>query len=251
MYFKLINKLFKDIKINNYYYNLAKTWKIILARIFDLFLSSIIPIILTFIFFIKPSKNKIDNYFVFPFLLLLIGFICLIIYFLIIPYFGNSKTLGRLIFGILLYHENKIKFKHIFIREIFIIFIPWFIGITTNLLCCLIFKINIGKELDNNSNNIAQNSPVIWILKFTSTFYFIWYFIMIISIIFDKKNQVFYDYKMKIFMLSKVSKIEFIKNKNNKEINREKNPHIHLSIDQPGNINRDALDEIDELESDI
>ena len=234
--------------INNKKYKLSKLWKIVLARIFDIIISSILPILIGTIFNIITFKYGV-NIFILPIILLFFGFGWLFIYFVVIPYFCKTQTLGRFLFNIILYRESKITILNIFTRELFIIFIPWFVGVGTNLISFLIFKVDINNIFNSSSPGNANSETVMFIVQITSTFYSIWYCFIFIGLFIDKRNQILYDYKMKILMLSKYTEIKVENDINEKITSNEE--HIHLKKNQPGNISDEALKEIDELKSKI
>ncbi len=230
-----------DFIIDNKVYNIATKKRIFFARFFDLVFSSIPTIILAVIF--QSFIHHFKNIYIAPLILLIVGFVWLVFYFILIPWLCKTKTLGKLFFGLILYKENKNKIKlwEILIREIFIIFIPWIVGVCTNIIAFLVFKIDI--------NNITNNSQTLLIMRITTSFYVVWYLFMIIGLFIDKKNQLFFDFHLKIYILS------FIKD-NNLNLNNDSklsksDLHIHLKYDQPGNIDDDVLKELSDMESEI
>ncbi len=236
----MINSNFRNIIIEDKNYKLAKTWSVVFSGLFDLCFSSAITIIISLIF----HHLHIESTLLLS-LLIVLSFIIMIIYYLIIPYFCKTKTLGRLIFRIKLYCKNGIKFKHLLIREAFIIFIPWFIGIFTNLFLLVYFHVDINSIFIEPTSK--EQSISLFIFRFTSTIYSIWYLILLVGLLIDKNNQLFYDYKLKIYMLTKVSEEKQSKDKEN-ELITQKEKHIHLGNNQPGNIDDKALKDIDKLE---
>ncbi len=232
------HKKIKIIQINNTEYKIAKVSLIVFARILDIFFSSLFLIAISFIF--KPIVNHSQVAFII--ILIFSAFIFLFFYFVILPFYTKTKTLGRLILGIKIYNPNKIKFHYILLRELMIIFIPWFIGITINLIIVFLLKININQIFNPSKLNGNEKAALLF-LKISSTFIIFWYIFMFIGLIIDKNNQLFFDFKMQNFLIKKSNVLITNKNIDNNSISKEIN-HIHLAHNQPGNINIDALDEI-------
>lgn len=224
-------------------YYLAKTWKRITARIIDIFIVSIIPGVITLIWF-SINKDTINNWKGLV-IMIILNYIFFTLYFVIVPWKFNGQTLGKKIFDIKLVEQNnkKIPFKTILLREIILIFIP----ITLAMIAILLAYFFFHTTIKNVNNNTIQG---FWINIFIRTIYsFIaaWYLGIIITTKIDKKHQLFYDYKFNIYII------------NNKPLGKKINPqeekielnnniiHIHLGTKQPGKITKKNLDEIKNL----
>lgn len=224
-------------------YCLAKPWKRISARIIDIIIVSLIPGIISLIWFFldKSTINSWKSLII----MIIINYVIFIIYFLLIPWKFNGQTIGKKIFKIKLVHQEnkKILFKTIFLREIILIFIP------VTLIMIGILLTNIF--LQNNIGNVSENKIIsFWInvlIRIIYSFIFAWYLGIIISIKFDKRHQLFYDYKSAIYIINEKP---LLKKPNPQEIKKEtdkKFVHIHLGTNQPGNIEKKDLKEINDL----
>ncbi len=181
-----------------------------------------------------------------PILLIIIGFIWLVFYFIIIPYIFDGRTFCKILFKIILYKQDnqKIKLLNIIIRESILIFIPWIIGVVVNAINFLIFKINFTFDSTN------YNQTTILLIRLSTTFYFLWYLFIILGVYIDRKNQLYFDFKMNIYVLKYIEKIKDINNTNNKTISHNEN-HVHLLKNQPGNLDENVIKELEEIESEI
>ncbi|MDQ7982636.1 MAG: RDD family protein [Spiroplasma sp.] len=223
-------------------YALARTWKRICARIFDIFIVSLIPGIITLSWYLI-NKTSVNNW-ISVLIMIIINFLIIIIYFLIIPWKFNGQTLGKKIFLIKLTNENNqaITFKSIFLREIFLVFIPVLLTMLAILITSLVLNANIANVDDKTSGGFWINVLVRVIFSFV----FAWYLGIMITIKVDKKHQLFYDRKNHLYVINKYP----IVNKSNfsrQEQNQEPIIHVHLGQDQPGKINQEELDNIQDL----
>lgn len=87
-------------------YIIAKTWKRIIARIFDVIFVSLIPLIIGLAIHYLDNKGNQESWQLI--IIFIINIIIVIIYFVIIPWKCKGQTLGKLIFQIRLVNE-KIK----------------------------------------------------------------------------------------------------------------------------------------------
>lgn len=219
-------------------YKIAQTWKRITARIFDIIIVSIMPLVIGLIIYLGDKNNqewwKIMIVFI-------INIVSVIIYFVIIPWKYDGRTLGKLIWQIKLVNVNnkKLTLKQLFYREMFLVFIP--LGFTTAIILFLrlTFNINIVSIKPNNTLNFWINI----LIRVVVSFDFAWYCgIMIVTKI-DKYHQLFYDRHDKTYVINKnpiIKKINVKQDKHNE-------PHIHLVFCQPGNISEDELVNIHNL----
>lgn len=222
-------------------YYLARTWKRILARILDIIFASLIPGLISLIWFLT-DKTAINNWKPL-FIIITINYMVLILYFIIIPWKFSGQTLGKRIFLIKLSHQNneKISFKSIALRETILVFIP----ITLTMLSIVLTSIFLGTNIANINEKTTSG---FWINILTRTIYsfvFAWYLGIMITTKIDKKHQLFYDRKYQIYI---TNKHPLLKKLNSQEIKRNNNIiHIHLKNQQPGNIKQEGLDEIKDL----
>lgn len=214
-------------------YQISSIVRIFFARMFDIILSSLIPLVLDF-------TNRFWNLsltitFV---IMVLVTLSILIIYFILIPYFWQGQTCGKFLLRIKLVNSKNLwKFRYLITREVFIIFIPWIIQITCNLIIALVFKLNLSKVVADDNTHPAA----LIILRSSTAFYFFWFLGLTLAVAFDDKHQFFIDHKNNIFIV------------NTKQISPPRQPlsttppvsvvknHIHLQEHQPGTISDDDL----------
>lgn len=218
---------------------IAKTWKRIIARIFDIIFVSLLPLILGLVVYYATNKNQ-DVWWTLV-LIFIINIITVIIYFVVIPWKCHGQTLGKFILRIRLVttKNQDLKLKQILLRELFLIFIPLLLTTSIILFLTLTFHENIAMINTNSTLNSWLNILVRSIVSFD----FAWYCgIMIVTKI-DKYHQLFFDRYHQTFV---VNNRPLAKGK--KPIVTSNNqPHVHLAYSQPGNINDDELENINSL----
>lgn len=224
-------------------YYLAKTWKRITARIVDIFIISIIPGVITLIWF-SINKNTINNWKGLV-IMIILNYILFTFYFVVIPWKFNYQTLGKKIFGIKLVEQDnkKIAFKIILLRETILIFIP----ITLAMIAILLANFFLHTTIKNVSSDTIQG---FWINIFIRTIYsFIaaWYLGIIITTKIDKKHQLFYDRKFNIYVIDNKPLTKKLNPQEEKQELNKNIVHIHLGTKQPGKITKKELDEIKNL----
>lgn len=223
-------------------YFLARTWKRILARFIDIVIVSLIPAMIALIWYFI-NKKMINNW-VSLLIMILINILICGIYFLIIPWKFNGQTLGKKLFLIKLTNEKNqpIAFKSILIREIFLVFIPVILTMIAIFITTVVLKTNI-----NNIND--KTSSGFWIGVLTRvifSFVFAWYLAIMIIVKIDKSHQLFFDRKKQLYV---INKHPVFKRKVTQSNAKHEEPiiHIHLGKDQPGKINQEELDNIQDL----
>lgn len=222
-------------------YYLAKTWKRISARIIDIIIVSLIPGIISLIWFLI-DKNTINTWQA-VLIIMLLNYLLFILYFVVLPWKFNGQTLGKKIFFIKLVSEDneQIPFKHLLIRESILVFIPITIAMMAILLTNIFLKSSVA-EIDDTTSIGTWISVLIRIIY---SFIAAWYLGIMITTKIDKKHQLFYDRKFNIYTINKEP---LLKKPNPQEVKKDPNiVHIHLGTKQPGNINQEELDEIQDL----
>lgn len=220
-------------------YSIAKTWKRITARIFDIFFVSIIPLVIGLV--IYDNNNVQAPIWWTLMIVVIINFLTVVLYFVFIPWKCHGQTLGKLIFQIKLVKANNknLTFWEVFYREIFLTLIP--------LLLMTLIILFLQLTFNEKIVNIETNNPLNWwlniLIRTVISFDFAWYCgIMIVTKI-DKYHQVFYDRRINIYTINKKAVVLKIDSKPN-IINE---PHIHLGYSQPGNISDEQLEDINLL----
>ncbi|MBE4703820.1 RDD family protein [Spiroplasma platyhelix] len=222
-------------------YYLAKTWKRITARIIDIIIVSLIPGIITLIWFLI-DKSSVNNWKALL-IMMLFNYLLFTLYFVIIPWKFNGQTLGKKMFAIKLVQENndKISLKNILIREAILVFIPITLTMVAILLSSIFLQSNVA-EIDDKTTSGFWISVLVRIIY---SFIFAWYLGIMITTKVDKKHQLFYDRK---FNLYAINKNPLLKKPSPQETKENPNLiHIHLGTKQPGNISQEELDEIKNL----
>ncbi|ELL44447.1 hypothetical protein SMIPMB4A_v3c6960 [Spiroplasma melliferum IPMB4A] len=220
-------------------HQLARPVRVIFARFFDIILASLIPLALTLTMKYWDQARTIWA----PILVIGITFVLFFLYFILIPYFWDGKTIGKFCFQIkLVTSETKLKLAVIFTRELFITFLPWFVVLLTNLSLNLIFKVSLS-DLFRATN---KNPIALIIIRTITTIYFLWYIGLIFGLVLNPNHQILFDRHFHLFTVKKnpISKKE---PKEPKKLITRKTKHIHLQENQPGNISDEILKEIDEL----
>lgn len=223
-------------------YSLARTWKRILARFIDIVIVSLIPAIITLIWYFI-DKKMINNW-ISLLVMILTNLLILGIYFLIIPWKFNGQTLGKKLCLIKLSYENNqtITFKSILIRETFLVFIPVILTMIAIFITTVVLKTNISNINDKTSSGF-------WISVLTRvifSFVFAWYLGIMIIVKIDNKHQLFFDRKNQLYVINKYPILKS-KTVNSNSKQPETIIHIHLGTDQPGKINQEELDNIQDL----
>ncbi len=221
-------------------YMLTKTWKRIIARIFDVIFVSLIPLILELVLYYLDNKNDQEWWkIVFVFVM---NLLITIIYFVIVPWKCKGQTLGKLIFQIKLVNENNkdLTLKQLFYRELFLVFIP--LLLITSII--LFMKLTFNENIVNINTNSTLNSWLNILVRSVVSFDFAWYCGIMIVIKIDKYHQLFFDRYYQTFVINKKPLVKHNKKKIAININE---PHIHLVYSQPGNISDSELENIDSL----
>ncbi|WP_338965380.1 MULTISPECIES: RDD family protein [unclassified Spiroplasma] len=220
-------------------HQLARPARIIFVRFLDIILASLIPLILTLTMNYWYGQRTVWP----PIVVIGITFLLFFCYFVLLPYFWDGKTIGKFLFQIKLVNtEQKLKLGVIFTRELFIIFLPWFIVLLTNLSLNLIFHVNLG-DLFRTTN---KNPVAIIVIRIVTTTYFLWYLGLIFAVVLNPNHQILFDRHFNLFNVKTKPIVKKQKKASKKPITRE-HQHVHLQKDQPGNISDEILKEIDEL----
>lgn len=229
-----------DKEFESYY--LVKTWKRITARIIDILVVSLIPGLITLIWFLI-DKNSVDNW---ASLLgmMIFNYLLFIAYFIFLPWKFNGQTWGKKLLGIKLAHaeEGGLTLKHLFIRESILVFIPITLAMIAMLLTSIFLQSNVG-AIDEKTTTGFWISVLV---KVIYSFIFAWYLGIMIVVKVDKKHQLFYDRNFQLYV---VSKNPLLKKPSTQAMKEKQNElvHVHLGTKQPGRISQEELDEIQDL----
>lgn len=230
----------------NQEYNFVGLSKVIVARILDYLLISIVTFFISWVIYQSKHLTNLGMFLVNHITVLN----CLLIYFVVIPYFGHGKTIAKMIFRFKLVKANsqKIRFFNLMYRELIITFVPWVILIISNLIMTLGFKYVVFNFKAQNFLVVKpqQGLPlaITIILRSVGLFYLGWYTILIILYKIEKNHQIWFDRYLKIYVVSESKKIRTSETDNSVFI--EKN-HIHLKENLPGNIDDKHLENIEDF----
>lgn len=229
-----------DKEFESYY--LVKTWKRIIARIIDILLVSLIPGLITLIWFLI-DKNSVDNW-ISLLIMMIFNYLLFIAYFIFLPWKSNGQTWGKKLLGIKLAHaeESGLTIKHLFIRESILVFIPMTLTMIAILLTSIFLQSNVG-TIDEKTTAGFWISVLVRVIY---SFIFAWYLGIMIVVKVDKKHQLFYDRKFQLYV---VNKNPLLKKPSTQEMKEKQNEivHVHLGTKQPGRISQEELDEIQDL----
>lgn len=220
-------------------HQLARPLSVIFVRFFDIILANLIPLVLTLT---MKYWGRVQTIWA-PILVISVTFVIFFLYFVLIPYFWDGKTIGKFCFQIkLVTNEAKLKLAVIFTRELFIIFLPWFVVLLTNLSLSLIFEVSLI-DLFRTTN---KNPIALIIIRTITTIYFLWYLGLIFGLVLNPNHQILFDCHFNLFIVKKNPIPKKTPTVPKKLITR-KTKHIHLQENQPGNISDEILKEIDKL----
>ncbi len=220
-------------------YPLASLWRSFFARLFDWMIVSILPFVLEI-----TSNLWSANHVWPPLMITAISVFLMLGGFIFIPYFSQGRSLGKYLLRIkLVTKKTKISFWAIFSREFILVFVPWLIAITINLIIAFAYHINLGQAIGNEKKHFI---PLL-LFRVSVLFYFLWYLGLGAAIKFDKYHQFFVDHYFELFVVNPHNlKKSQIKKKPYVTIDQSYE-HSHLGHNQPGNISEEILDEINEL----
>ncbi|WP_338985267.1 RDD family protein [Spiroplasma endosymbiont of Diplazon laetatorius] len=214
--------------IENSSHNLVKPHlgRIFFARLLDVVLCSVLPLVLAIIQPISNWQTFLINFSV--------SQLIIFSYFVLLPYFWKGNTLGKLILNLRLKKTNdeKIKMRDVFLREFYFLYIPLIFQIFVQIILGIIIYTTPKDE---------QNESTEFILKIINNigyvFLAMWFIYIPLTIYLQKENLSAIDLKVKtkVFYLEKVLVIT--------RIEKEKK-HIHLQNDKPGKIDVKEIEKI-------
>ncbi|AVN61230.1 RDD family protein [Mesoplasma florum] len=201
------------LKENEFY--LPSLWKIFFARLTDLIISSLLFLILGFIF---KDQAKEGNW-IFLFIIFSAALIWNFSYFVLLPYFFNGKTVGKIIFRIKLVKfkaSEKLKFKDIFERELWFILLPWCLLYLGNILFLFLMS-----KYDKTKSSVYLDAGYI-IYQLNYWIFLIWNIAIALSIKLQKNHQASVDMKNKVIVvLEKQKQTKIYKNQSGKSVLKE------------------------------
>ncbi|WP_106078990.1 RDD family protein [Mesoplasma coleopterae] len=193
-----LSKVEKNALRENEFY-LPSLWKVFFARLTDLIISSLLFLILGYIF---KDQAKEGNW-IFLFIIFSTALIWNFSYFVLFPYFLKGKTVGKIIFKIKLVKfkvDEKLRFKDVFERELWFILMPWCLLYLGNILFLFLMM-----KYDETKNDIFVNSGYI-IYQLNYWIFMIWNVAIGLSIKLQKNHQSSVDMKNKIIVVLEKSK---------------------------------------------
>lgn len=222
-----ISRVDKNYLKENQFY-LAGLWRIIFARLTDLIISSLLFLILGFIF-----KNKAnEGNWVFLFVIFSTALIWNFSYFVLLTYLLKGKTVGKIIFKIKLVKlklNQKIKFMDIFSRELLFVIAPWCLLYVGNMLFLFLMM-----KYEQTSKDIYLSSGYV-IYQVNYWIFLIWNIAIALSIKMQKNHQDSIDIKHQILVVLEKPKALKIKHKLVRKF---------VLKETPGKFDKDVLDVI-------
>ncbi|AHI52451.1 RDD family protein [Spiroplasma culicicola] len=209
--------------------------RVFFARLIDVIIVSI-PLVLVLVFYRASNLTS-------AIIVSSTNFVTLFLYFVVLANFFNGNSLGKLIMNLRLVKEEKqkIKFSEILRREIYYVFIPFFIQIIFQSLIVIVFY-TLNK--DNDGEETIGKSTIILLQNLSYLLYTCWFMYICITIWLQKNYQSAIDHKLKIFAV----KINWNSKTQTeiKVVDQQKNNHVHLKDNKPGLVNLDLLELEDE-----
>ncbi|ATZ16632.1 RDD family protein [Entomoplasma freundtii] len=191
-------------------YELASLGRIFLARIIDLILIAIPGFAIRFLVAIKPDQWHL------LYLNLGLTISLTLLYFVILPFFQKGQTLGKLICGIRLKAKGKKQpsLWHLFLREVYFLFIPWLVAVGTQIGAILIMK----SATPLPSEGIPREVKMALLLtQIGYLFYLAWFLYLVFSIKVQDDHQAIVDLKNHLYVVNKDPKVEKPTTKTTKE----------------------------------
>ncbi|QHX35645.1 hypothetical protein STIUS_v1c00900 [Spiroplasma sp. TIUS-1] len=157
--------------------------RLLAARFFDLFLVSLLQLVVMFCF------SNVDSSIVKTIIIIFIQFLMINLYFILIPIFTNGRTLFKFIFGLIVLSDNKTKVGawKIFTRELVFVIIPIGLFLLTQI-------IEVVVALKTN----ATASQVGWIARAGLIIFFGWSIYTLATIYVQADNLAWVDMKNKV-----------------------------------------------------
>ncbi|AVN60566.1 hypothetical protein CG007_03050 [Mesoplasma entomophilum] len=222
-----LSKVEKNALKENEFY-LPSLWKVFFARLTDLIISSLLFLILGYIF---KDQAKEGNW-IFLFIIFSTALIWNFSYFVLFPYLLKGKTVGKIIFKIKLVKfkvDEKIRFKDVFQRELWFIIMPWCLLYLGNILFLFLMM-----KYDKTKNGVYLNLGYI-IYQLNYWIFMIWNVAVGLSIKLQKNHQSSVDMKNKVIVvLEKAKQIKRYPEISTKSIMQE----------TPGKFNEEILNQI-------
>ena len=203
-------------------YHLASTKRIVFARFCDLILVSIFPLVLDVTSTLWGWSQPAVAFF-----MIVVTLLWLSVYFVLIPYFWHGKTLAKWMLRMtLIAQQNNLTWTHLWARELFITYIPWFVILLSNVVIAFFLHSSAVSALTAD-----HWSWTIIVLRLSALFYIMWYCGLWFGIAFDDNRQFFIDAFFKLYLVRLKPKTQpFVRKQ------RETTKHIHLGDHQPGMI---------------
>lgn len=221
-----------SVQLEKKRYEISSTSRICLARALDIVLSSV-PLFalgLTMKFWGQGQWWA-------GLIMIVVAAIFLISYFVVVPYFWQGRTFGKVILRLRLVQRfDHMRWRDLWYRELIIIFIPWLLQLTLNLILDLAYGVNLGLLFQT-----TKAAPVAYfLLRAATVFYFLWYLGLIFGVAFDPHHQLFCDRQLKIY-ICRWNEMTAIKPQPQQPLSKSPLKHVHLGTDQPGNIDLQLL----------
>ncbi|ATZ18260.1 RDD family protein [Mesoplasma melaleucae] len=181
-----------SLQENQFY--LPSLWRVFFARLTDLIISSLLFLILGFIF---KNEAKEGNW-IFLFVIFSTALIWNFSYFVLLTYLLKSKTVGKIIFRIKLVKlkiNEKVRFMDIFSRELWFVIMPWCLLYLGNILFLFLMM-----KYDQTKTEIYLSVGAI-IYQVNYWIFLIWNIAIALAIKLQKNHQAGVDMKHQVIVV--------------------------------------------------
>lgn len=181
-----------SLQENQFY--LPSLWRVFFARLTDLIISSLLFLVLGFIF----KNDAKENNWIFLFTIFSVALIWNFSYFVLLTYLLKGKTVGKIIFKIKLVKlkmNQKIKFIDIFSRELWFVIMPWSLLYLGNILFLFLMM-----KYDQTKTDIYLSSGYV-VYQVNYWIFLIWNIAIATAIKLQKNHQAAVDIKHKVILV--------------------------------------------------
>lgn len=212
----------------------ASLTRIFFARVIDLFISLVPGMFLTFFYHAHDVESAA----------IIVGssFAILFFYFILLAYWCRGNTIGKLMLGLKITHPDgtKPKFREVLGREIYNVFVPWFLQLILQIIILV-----IAYQLNPDGSNKVYLTICYSLQNIESLFYLIWFMYVGFTIKAQADHQSAVDYKFQLFC-------RYVGYTKTKKVVEEKEikHHVHLDDNMPGNFDVNEIDKLLEEKTD-
>jgi uncharacterized RDD family membrane protein YckC len=212
----------------------ASLMRIFFARVVDLIISLVPGMFFSFFYHAHDVKSAA----------IIVGssFAIMFFYFIVLAYWCHGNTIGKLMLGIKIQHPDgtKPKFREVFGRELYHVFVPWFIQLFLQIIILV-----IAYELNPDGANKTYSTICYALQNIESLFYLVWFLYIGLTIKAQADHQSGVDHKFQLFCRY----VGYTKTTRKVE-EKELKHHVHLDENMPGNFDVSEIDKMLEEKDD-